>query len=47
MMLLAGMLYGAEVGLSLDFYTNGLLALAFVWASRVIRADTVAGSQVA
>ncbi|MCO7190157.1 MULTISPECIES: hypothetical protein [unclassified Pseudoalteromonas] len=47
LMLLAGMLYGAEVGLSLDFYTNGLLALAFVWASRVIRSDTVAGSQVA
>ncbi|KAF7785546.1 hypothetical protein PRUB_a4230 [Pseudoalteromonas rubra] len=47
LMLLVGMLYGAEVGLALDFYTNGLLALAFVWASRVIRSDTVAGSQVA
>ncbi|MCG7536102.1 hypothetical protein [Pseudoalteromonas sp. OOF1S-7] len=47
LMLLVGMLYGAEMGLSLDFYTNGLLALAFVWASRVIRSDTVVGSQVA
>ncbi|MEC4090270.1 hypothetical protein [Pseudoalteromonas rubra] len=47
LMLLVGVISGPEVGLSLDFYTNGLLALAFVWASRVSRSDSVAGSQVA
>ncbi|WP_206074721.1 hypothetical protein [Pseudoalteromonas rubra] len=45
LMLLVGVIYGAEVGLSLDFYTNALLAVAFWLASRALSAEHMAGDR--
>ncbi|QTL36421.1 hypothetical protein [Pseudoalteromonas viridis] len=45
LMLLVGVIYGAEVGLSLGFYTNALLAVAFWLASRALSAERMAGDR--